>query len=245
MIKHEEKVYSFNELKLKGQLYYDDTQTTKKPAVIVVHAWKGQDDFARQTAKKMTRLGFIGFAADIYGNTHPITTNEEAAQNMLPLFVNRKLLQERINSAYQTLCSFHQVDPQKIAAIGFCFGGLTVIELLRSGANVQAVVSFHGVLGTEMGGKKAQTIPIAPKVKGSLLVLHGHDDPLVKNEDIQNLETEMTKAQVDWQFHTFGHTKHAFTNPEALDDANGLVYNHLSADRAWKYMEELFKEKLK
>jgi dienelactone hydrolase len=212
------------------------------PAVIVAHTWMGQDDFVREKAEALAELGYAGFAADLYGNGTVAATIEEATALMVPLFVDRKLLQERIGAAYEAIRRHPKVDADQIGAIGFCFGGLTVIELLRSGKALNGVVSFHGVLGNQLRDVKANTVPIASSVKGSLLILHGHDDPLVSRRDIKDLEEECEKADIDWQFHAYGHTMHAFTNPEAQDSANGMVFNPKSSARAWQAMRNFFQE---
>ena len=214
----------------------------KRPVIIIAHAWRGQDDFARNKAIELAKLGYVGFAADVYGDGKEVQTNEEAAALMTPLFLDRKLLQERINAAYATACQQDCVDQHNVGAIGFCFGGLTVIELFRSGTPIKGAVSFHGVLGNSMGPHKAATVPISKDIKGGLLILHGHDDPLVTANDIQMMQEELTRAKVDWEMVIYGHTSHAFTNPEANDPELGLVFQSKSNQRSWIAMKDFFKE---
>lgn len=233
--------YAVGDKNCKGFLAYKGDE--KRPGVVIAPAWRGLDEFAKQKARDLANLGYVALVADIYGEGAHATSNEKAAELMAPFFVNRKLLQERILGAFEALRAVQNVDKNKMGAIGFCFGGLTVIELLRSGADLRGVVSFHGVLGNQMGSMKAVTVPIAKNVKGSLLVLHGNSDPLVSLEDILNLQSEMDHANVDWQMNLYGHTKHAFTNPEARDDQSGLVYNEKIARRAWQSMINFFEEK--
>lgn len=185
-------------------------------------------------------MGYIAFAADVYGVSAPVKTDEEAAKLMKPLFSDRKKLQTRIQAAFQVLADHPLVDRTRIGAIGFCFGGLTVIELLRSGCPVRAVVSFHGVLTNRLGDTLAKTVPIASNIKGSLLLLNGHDDPLFSKADIALLEDELTQAKVDWTLVDYGHTSHAFTNPEARSPESGMLYNERSARRAWAAMRQFF-----
>ena len=239
---HETIDYLCGETELKGYLAYDESSEAKRPAVIVAHAWKGQDDFARQKAEALAQLGYVGFAADVYGNGIEVETNEEAWALMLPLFLDRELLRERINAAFTTLQNHPKVDPASIGAIGFCFGGLTVIELLRSGADVSGVVSFHGVLGDTLNDQKANLAPNADQITGSLLILHGNDDPLVSHKDILSIQREFTNANVDWQMNIYGHSKHAFTNPEARDEKMGLVFNPVANMRSWLAMYNFFEE---
>lgn len=221
----------------------EDGEIQKRPAIVIAHAWMGQDHFARHKADALAELGYIGFVADLYGEGKTASNPEDAQKLMLPLFEDRGLLQQRIKSAYEYVLQNPAVDPDKIGGIGFCFGGLTIIELLRSGAPVKGVVSFHGVLGNKLGPMQAKTVPIAANIKGSLLVLHGANDPLVTSEDIENLQKEMTEAEVDWQMNFYGHTSHAFTNPEAHDIQNGLIYQPRSCERAWWSMIHFFSER--
>lgn len=218
----------------------DDSKMQQWPAVIVAHAWMGQDQFACRKAEALAELGYIGFAADVYGEGKTASDAQEAECLMMPLFQDRALLQKRIRAAFEVVCQHPAVDSSNIGAIGFCFGGLTVIELLRSGIDVKGVVSFHGVLGDRMGPNQARTVPIAKSIKGSLLILHGYEDPLVSIEDIVNMQKELSLAQVDWQMHIYSHTSHAFTNPEAQDKEHGLMFQPLSSERAWQAMLHFF-----
>jgi dienelactone hydrolase len=234
--------YTAGNIKLRGYLAFDSKKEGKRPGIIIAHAWRGQDDFARQKAVELAELGYVALAADVYGNGQSVNTNEEATSLMMPLFLDRKLLRERIIAAYELLKSQPEVDAHQIGAIGFCFGGLTVIELFRSGAEVKGVVSFHGTLGNAMGDRKATTHPIAKGIKGSILILHGNDDPLVSLDDILNIQREFTQAGVDWEMDIYGNTMHAFTNPEAHEEALGLVYNKKTSERAWQRMLNFFTE---
>lgn len=216
--------------------------TNTGPAIVIAHTWKGLDDFCREKAEALAKLGYTAFAADLYGDGAVAANNEEALELMLPLFLDRQLLRERIQAAVSTVKKLPQVDSQKVGAIGFCFGGLTVIELLRSGADIAAAVSFHGVLGTTIANHHAKALPIAENIRASLLILHGHEDPLVSKADINTIQEELTKAQVDWQMNIYGHAAHAFTNPEAQDTTSGLVYNAKASDRSWEAMRAFFND---
>lgn len=231
--------YFHGETKCLGFMAYDDRVKVKRPAVLVSPAWRGQDDFARQKAIQLAELGYVGFAVDLYGNGTSVTDNE-AAEYMVPLFLDRALLQARIGAAFACASQLPQVDPAKMGAIGFCFGGLTVYELLRSGIDLKGVVSFHGVFANERDGKQAKTVPISPKAKGSLLILQGEQDPLVTPVDLQNVQQEMTKAGIDWQIHLYGNTMHAFTNPLANNPKNGAMYSERATLRAWRSMQNFF-----
>lgn len=226
----------------KGYLAYEKTEGKKLPAIVIAPAWMGQDDFAREKAEALAKLGYVGFAADIYGEGKTADTPEKATALMTPLFLDRALLQRKIQAAVQAAASLPFVDSTRIGAIGYCFGGLTVIELLRSGTDVRGVVSFHGTLATKMGDKAAKTVPIAHNIKGALLILHGYEDPLVSLDDILNMQQEMNQAQVDWEMDIYGHTVHAFTNPQQHDSKTGLAFNAKSNARAWQAMKNFFEE---
>lgn len=236
--------YEIDGKTFKGYIAYDSASALKRPAVLVAPAWRGLDDFAREKARQLAALGYVGFAVDLYGDGVEADSDERASELMRPLFLDRQLLRRRIVAGYETLCRQPFVDTAQIAAIGFCFGGLTVIELLRGGSLLRATVSFHGILGNTLGSLKAKTVQAAKEIKGALLLLHGHDDPLVSKEDIAAIQEEFTSAGVDWQMHIYGHTAHAFTNPVANDHHNGLFYNSKAAHRSWQAMVNLLQETL-
>lgn len=229
----------------RGYLAYDETDASHRPAVIIAHAWKGQDDFARDKAEFLAELGYVGFAADLYGDGISVETNDEAGAMMAPLFIDRNTLRNRIVAAYNTVAEHERVDAERMGAMGFCFGGLTVIELQRSGVNLKGVVSFHGLLGDTLGDIKAQTVPSADKLYGSLLILHGYRDPLVSKEDIDNAQKEFSKADIDWQMHIYGDASHAFTNPNANEPDSGLLYHQKTEQRSLLTMRNFFSEVFK
>lgn len=237
--------YQIGKKIFKGFLANDESKKGKKPGVLVVPAWMGLDDFAKEKAKELAKMGFIALAADLYGEGKQAKNTDEAGSLMSPLFLDRALLKERVVGSFETLKKQEGVDQNKMGAIGFCFGGLSAIELFRSGVDVKGVVSFHGLLGPNLGDMKSKTVQIAKGIKGSILILHGHDDPLVSQDDIVNTQKEFTDAKVDWQMHIYGNTKHAFTNPEAHDESMGLVYNEKAKKRAWKSMTDFFEEVFK
>lgn len=229
-------------LEFKGYLAKPSQQTKKLPAIIVAHAWFGQDEFARKKAEALAALGYVAFAADLYGNGVTARNSEEALKLMLPLFLDRKLLRERMNAALEALKKQSCVDQEAIGAIGFCFGGLSVIEFMRSGAHVKGIVSFHGLLGNTLGKYQATPLPNSEKIHGSLLILHGYKDPLVPHSDVLSIQSELTKANVNWQMNIYGQASHAFTNPEANDESGGMLFNQQVADRAWQAMAYFFNE---
>lgn len=233
--------YALGEKTFKGFLATPTTDN-KVPGVLVMHAWRGLDEFARKKAIALAELGYVAMAADLYGDGITAETDEEAANLMLPLFLDRELLQAFLKKAYEVLCNKPFVDKNKVAAIGFCFGGLAAIELFRSELSLRGAVSFHAILGNKIGTNKAKTTPLAKGIKGKLLVLHGHDDPLVSANEISDFQKELTNAKVDWQMVVYGNTSHAFTNPEAHDYANGLIFNAEANKRSWLSMRHFFEE---
>lgn len=208
------------------------------PVVLVAHAWRGQDDFARQKAQELAEKGYAGFAIDMYGEGTCVD-NVEAPKHMAPLFLDRPYLQKRIQAAATFVRTLDGVDATKLGAIGFCFGGLCIYELLRSGALLDVAITFHGVFATEREGQRAKTVPPAKEISGKLLILHGNDDPMVSDADLLAVREEMTRAKVDWQLHTFGNTMHAFTNPAANNLEMGTVYDERSCKRAFDMAYQL------
>jgi dienelactone hydrolase len=243
-MKVEEFDYSVDGTVYHGYMAYDEVDSGKKlPGVLVAHAWRGQDEFARDKAKALARLGYVGFAIDLYGDGQSAESDAEAAALMKPLFIERKELRKRVVGAYKVLQDHAAVDEHKIGAIGFCFGGLAAIELLRSGVDLRGgVVSFHGVLGSHLGALRAELEPSNLPLNGALLLLHGYKDPLVSLEDLENIQKEFTDANVDWQLHIYGRASHAFTNPDAHDEGSGLIYNAGAERRSLKAMENFFAE---
>lgn len=234
--------YMCGNTKCQGFLVRNEIVKEARPGILVIPAWYGIDDFAKKRAEELARLGYVAFVADIYGNGKKAKDDAEASSLMSPLFVDRAQLRMRAIAAYNALREESSVNAKKIGAIGFCFGGLTVIELVRSGADVLASCSFHALLGDTLGEMKATTAAHGGKIKGSLLILHGHDDPMVSEADVAAIQKEMTEAGVDWQMHTYGLTMHAFTVPEAKNPDRGTVYNEKAAKRSWQAMQQFFNE---
>jgi len=227
--------YRDGDAELEGFLAYDEAYGEKRPAVLIAHAWGGQGDFERQKARDLAELGYAGFALDLYGVGRRGGTKEENAALMQPFLDDRALLARRMGAALETLKVVEVVDAERIGAIGFCFGGLCVLDLARSGADVRGVVSFHGLLGAPEGAKRE-------RIRARLLVLHGHDDPMVPKEQFDAFTREVSEAEADWQIHQYGGCVHAFTNPEADDPDFGTVYDAAADRRSWIAMRNFFDE---
>jgi dienelactone hydrolase len=214
---------------------YDDQFSGKRPAVIVTHDWSGRNEFATNKADRLAEMGYIGFAIDMYGKGIVGNTLEEKKALITPLMENRKLLGQRMTKALETLKTIDYVDSKRIAAIGFCFGGLCVLDLARSGATVSGVVSFHGSLDPP-------THSTTETISAKVLALHGFEDPMVSQDQVLAFQKEMTKAGADWQWVVYGGTMHAFTNPNANDPKLGTVYQPIADKRSWIAMKDFLTE---
>lgn len=238
MIIIEEIGYYDGDVHCLGYLAYDDAyQQQKRPCVMIAPDWGGRGRAGCNKARQLASMGYVGFAIDIYGEA---TLGKDKAQRralMTPFMQNRALLAARILAAFNTAGVLPQVDSEKIAAIGYCFGGLCALDLARTGVNLRGAVSFHGLL-TEPPGMPAQPI------QAKLLVLHGYDDPLVPPLQLTQFATEMTSKKADWQLHIYGLTAHSFTDPTANDDEMGLHYNPSADHRSWASLECFLKEVL-
>ncbi len=224
---------------LEGYLAWDDAKPFQRPGILVVHEWTGLGPYVKKRAEMLAKLGYVAFAADIYGKGIRPSTPAEAAKIATIYKDDRPLMRARARAGLDTLRGQKFVDPNRIAAIGYCFGGTTVLELARDGADIKGVVSFHGGLATPR--------PLdAEKIKGKVLALHGADDPYVKADEVAGFQDEMRKAEVDWQMNIYGGTVHSFTNPDAgTDNSTGAAYNEKADKRSWEAMKQFFAEILK
>jgi dienelactone hydrolase len=221
---------------LEGFLAYDDAVKGKRPGVLVVHEWWGLNDFAKKVTERLAQLGYVAFAADMYGQGKVTKNPDQARVWATEVRGNTALMRERAKAGLKVLAQNKLVDPQRLAAIGFCFGGTAVLELAYSGADVRGVVSFHGGLTAPQPGD-------LKNIKASFLVLHGADDTHVTPEAIAAFQDGMRKAKADWQMVLFGNAVHSFTNPEATGlNLPGVAYNAKAASRSFKYMELFFNE---
>ncbi len=227
--------YRHGEVVLEGYVAYPAYKKGRHPGVLVVHEWMGLNDYAKKRADQLAQLGYVALAVDMYGKGIRAADAKEAAALAGKYKGDRPLMRGRIQAALDLLKGLPKVDPKRIAAIGYCFGGTTVLELARSGADIAGVVSFHGGLDTPMPAEPGQ-------VKAKVLVLHGGDDPLVPPEQVNGFEAEMRKAGVDWQLVAYGGTVHSFTNPQANDPARGVAYDAKSDRRSWQAMRSFFDE---
>jgi dienelactone hydrolase len=228
--------YRHDDAVLEGYLAYDDQMKGKRPGVIVVHEWYGLNDYAKARAEQVATLGYIAFAIDMYGKGIRAKNVEEAAKLAGIYRSDRRLMRTRAAAGLETLRQQPLADTGRIAAIGYCFGGGTALELARSGAELSGVVSFHGNLDTPNPDD-------AKAIKAKVLALHGADDPLVTPEQVHAFQGEMRNAAVDWQMVIYGGAVHSFTNPASgSEPSRGIAYNEKADRRSWAAMRLFFDE---
>lgn len=228
--------YKQGEAVLDGYIAYDAGAKGMRPGIVIVHDWMGVGDYMKMRAEQLVKLGYVAFIADIYGKGVRPKDGKEASQLAGKFKADRALLRARAQAAVDELKKRDFVDPKRLGAIGYCFGGGTVLELARSGANLAGVISFHGFLDTPNPDD-------AKNIKGKVLVLHGADDPYESAKDIQGFQDEMRKAKVDWEFVEYGGAVHAFTQKAAGDDpSKGAAYNERADKRSYARMAAFFTE---
>jgi len=229
-IRSESIIHHHDGAELHGLLVWDDAQRDPHHTVMIAHAWAGRGENEVRRAHQLARLGFAAFAIDLYGDGKCGGSKEENAALMQPFLDDRHLLKSRMQNALSTVRQLEHIDVRHISAIGYCFGGLCVLDLARSGESLEAVVSFHGLL-------TPPDIPAVP-IRARVLVMHGADDPMVPMSDLVALQDELTAAGADWQAHIYGNTMHAFTNPAANDPGFGTVYNEKADLHSWASLLE-------
>jgi dienelactone hydrolase len=231
--------YKQGDTVLEGYLAYDSAVKGQRPGVLIVHQWKGLTDYEKKRAEMLAGLGYIAFAVDIYGKGIRPQSNQEAGAQAGKYKSNRDLLRARAQAGLAVLQGHELTDPKRVAAVGYCFGGTTVIELARSGADIAGVVSFHG-------GLDSPHPEDGRNIKCKVLALQGADDPFVPAKDLAAFEEEMRLAKVDWQLVKYGGAVHSFTEKEAGDNPKaGAAYNEKADRRSWEAMKEFFGEILK
>jgi dienelactone hydrolase len=230
--------YRHGDTELEGCLAYDDAAGGKRPGVLVVHEWWGLNDFAKQQARRLAELGYVAFAVDMYGKGQVTTDPEQAGKWAGQFRENTELLRARAKAAYDTLAANPRVDAARLGAIGFCFGGTTVLQMAAAGLDLAGVVSFHG-------GLPAISDADAARIRAKVLILHGAADTHVPEASVKALTEALNKAHVDWQMMTYSGAKHSFTNP-ASDKMNapGVGYDAAAARRSWAHMRLFFDEVL-
>ncbi len=231
--------YQQGQTVLEGYIVYDDALVQDNaPAVLVVHDWMGFSEYPRARARQLAELGYVAMAVDIYGKGVRPQSVQEAWEVSLLYKENRQLMRDRISAALDTLREHPMVNPARIGAMGYCFGGTVALELARGGEDVRGIVSFHG-------GLDASDTIKTENVKAKVLVLHGADDPLVPPQQVVAFQDEMREAGADWQMVFYGDTVHSFTQPDAgTDKSKGVAYNKKADERSWEAMKNFFQEAL-
>ena len=223
---------------LEGFFCHDDSRPGPLPALLIGHEWGGRGEFVERKARRLAWHGFATFALDMFGKGRRGTTSAECTALISPFVQDRALLARRVTAALTTVKELPEVDARRTSALGFCFGGMCVLDLARSGADVRGVVSVHGLL-------KPTGLSSPGKISAKILVLHGYDDPLSPPEDVLGLTKELSAAGADWQLHAYGNTMHSFTNPHANDRASGLVYDEVADRRSWHALLQFLDEVLR
>ena len=229
--------YSDGDVTLQGFVALDPDKTGDgAPGVLVVHQWMGQTEYEQNRCRQLADLGYVAFALDIYGKDVRPSNPGEAGATAGIYKTDRKLYRRRLNLGLQQLRAQQQVQKDKIAAIGYCFGGTGVLELARSGADISGVVSFHG-------GLDSPSPDDAKNIQARLLVCHGADDPFVPSSDIDAFKSELNAAKVDWQMIYYSNAVHSFTQPMAgNDNSRCAAYNQKADHRSWLAMRQFFDE---
>jgi dienelactone hydrolase len=228
--------YKAGDTVCQGYVAYDDAQKGKRPGVLVAHQWLGLTDYEQRRARQLAQMGYVALALDVYGKGQDPADKGAAGKKTGVFKGDRALWRQRALAAFNTLKAMPTVNPNKIAAIGYCFGGGTVLELARSGAPVAGVVSFHGTLDSP-------TPADAKNIKGKVLILHGADDPAVPLTQVMEINTELKNAKVDYEIELYGHAVHAFTQPDAGNDpTQGVAYDAKADKRSWQAMKNFFAE---
>jgi len=233
----EEIEYTADTITMKGYLAYDASQEGPRPGILVVHEWWGHNAYARKRADMLAEMGYTALAVDMYGNGKTADHPDDAGKFSQEVFQNIESGMARFNAALELIKSHKTTDPEKVAAIGYCFGGGVVLHMARSGADLDGVVSFHGSLATKTPAQEGSVL-------AAVLVCHGADDSFVQPEQVVEIQAEMEAAKVDFTFIAYPGAVHSFTNPDA--DVFGkkfelpLAYNEAADSQSWKDMQEFF-----
>jgi dienelactone hydrolase len=224
---------------LQGFVSYDDAVKGKRAAVLLVHDWFGCTDHQKAQVEQLAALGYVALAADVYGKGIRPANAQEAGAEAGKYYKDRALFRARVRAGLDCLAALPQADDTRLAVTGYCFGGAGALELARSGAPLRAVVTFHGSLANPSPED-------AKNIKAKVLVLHGADDPYVKQEEVKGFMDEMRGAGADWQLVQYSGAVHSFTDPRAgSDNSKGAAYNAAADRRSWRAMRDFLEETLK
>ena len=223
--------YQSGDVPLRGYLVYNAANQGKRPAILVVHEWWGHNAYARKRAEMLAELGYVGFALDMYGDGKVAEHPDDAKKYMQQAVSNQEALMQRFQAALDIVQQQTQVDPQSIAAIGYCFGGAVVLNMARAGMDLDGVVSFHGSLASKQAAQLGQ-------VKAKVVVFHGANDAFIPMEQVQSFEKEMQAANVDYELIIYDGVEHSFTNPAADEFAEkysmSVGYDEEADQDSWR-----------
>jgi dienelactone hydrolase len=229
--------YDGNGCVSEGYVAYDEQMSRKRPCVLICHAWGGQGEPERRRAELIAELGYVGFAIDLYGKGKRGNLYRGNAHLMQPFIDDRKMLRQRLIAAVKTAQNLAQVDANRIAVIGWGFGGLCALDLARSALDgVKGVVSYYGPFDPP-------NLPQS-KITTKILIHQGYEDPIVHSSKIPNIADELTKAGADWRIQIYGNAKHAFNSRSANLPEEGILYNPEAAQRSEDLTENFLKEVL-
>ena len=221
---------------LTGHLYWDDSIEGKRPGVLVVHEWWGLNDYAKWRAGQLAEMGYVAFALDMYGDNKVTTHPAEAQEWMSANTANLDGWRQRALTGLEQLRAHSLTDTSRMAAIGYCFGGATVMQLAYAGADLKGVASFHGSLPLPNDGE-------VNNIKGRVLVEHGNDDAFIPAERVEAFKAAMNDGGVDLRFHGHDGARHGFTNPDAASfGIDNLKYDAAADESSWRSMQQLFEE---
>lgn len=232
-IKTEVIEYKVDGESFTGYLAYDDSIKGERPGVLVVHEWWGHNEYVRKRAEMLAGLGYTAFALDMYGTGKLADHPDDATKFMQAVVSNMPVAEKRFNTAHALLRKHETVDASRTAAIGYCFGGGTVLHMARQGADLKGVVSFHGSLGTQAPAEEGE-------VSARILVLTGAADPMIPAAQVAAFKQEMEKANVDYKVHSYAGAQHGFTNPAADEFGKRfdmpLAYDAVADADSWAKM---------
>jgi len=224
--------YEHNGKKMQGYLAYDDAKSGPRPGVLVVHEWWGLNDYIRDRARQIAEMGYVAFAPDMYGEGRTTRDAKEAGTWSGDVRKSGELV-PRAKAGLDVLRTQPQVDAKRLGAMGFCFGGSTVLALAYSGADLKGTVLFHGSLFPPEQGAQ---------IKSPIVILHGEKDTFIKPETITQVKDALDAVKVDWYMVTYANAVHAFTNPDADSfKLPNIAYNEKAARRSWDEMQSFFR----
>ena len=225
--------YTDGTVEMVGFLAYDDAVEGPRPAVLVVHEWYGNNDYAHERARMLAALGYTAFAVDMYGGGFVADNPTEAREQVMKVLPDRSVVESRFNAAREWLAGHETVDADRMAGIGYCFGGSVLLELARGGIDLAGVASFHGNFSTGAPAERGA-------VQTRILVCHGASDPMIGPEAVATFMKEMAEARADLMFISYPEALHSFTNPEADSPDRGSQYHAESDARSWTALQAFF-----